>query len=477
MDIMKYTATELSEHIRAKDISAVEVVEAAIRNIKKYEENINAFITIDEEKALGQAKRVQRLIEKGNFEGRLAGVPIAVKDNICVAGLKNTCGSKMLYNFVPFYSASVIDKLVAEGAVIIGKTNMDEFGMGSSTETSFFGATKNPIDIRYIPGGSSGGSAAALAAGECICALGSDTGGSIRQPAAFCGVTGLKPTYGTVSRYGLVAYASSLEQIGPMANNVKDCALLLDCMAGRDEKDATSVKRVSYSFEKCVDKGVKGIRVGIPVSYFERESDREIREDVLKAAELLKENGSVVEEFEMNLTDYLTPAYYIIACAEASSNLARFDGVKYGYRAENYNNLQSMYENSRNSGFGEEVKRRIELGSFVLSSGYYHEYYLKAMKVKKLIKQEFSKAFEKYDVLLMPVTPMQAKKLGESLSDPVNIYRRDICTVAANLTGSPAISVPFGKSSSGMPIGVQLMADCFREDNILRVAHIIEKGR
>jgi len=387
-----------------------------------------------------------------------------------------TCASKILENFVPTYTAEAVLNLEKAGAVIIGKTNMDEFAMGSTTETSYYGVTKNPHNPEYVPGGSSGGSCAAVALSECFYALGSDTGGSIRQPSAFCGVVGLKPTYGTVSRYGLIAYGSSLDQIGPVAKDVTDCATILETIASYDTKDSTSVKRDDYHFTKALVDDVKGMKIGIPRDYLADGIDAEVKAAILKAADVLKEKGAIVEEFDLSLVEYAIPAYYVIASAEASSNLARFDGVKYGFRTAEEEGLHPMYKKTRSAGFGAEVKRRIMLGSFVLSSGYYDAYYLKALRTKALIKKAFDQAFQKYDVILGPAAPTTAPKLGESLSDPIKMYLGDIYTISVNLAGLPGISVPCGMDSKGLPIGMQLIGDCFMEHKIIRAAYSYEQS-
>ena len=396
---------------------------------------------------------------------------------MCTQGMKTTCSSKILYNFIPTYSSEAVKKLEEAGAVVIGKTNMDEFAMGSTTETSAFGETKNPWNTAHVPGGSSGGSCAVVAAEEVPYALGSDTGGSIRQPSSFCGVTGIKPTYGTVSRYGLIAYGSSLDQIGPIAKDVTDCATILETIASYDEKDSTSVNRQDTRFTEGLVDDVKGLKIGIPKDYFGEGLDPEVKEAVLGVAKTLEEKGAIVEEFDLGLVKYAIPAYYVIACAEASSNLARFDGVKYGYRTEDYTDLHNMYKKSRSEGFGPEVKRRIMLGSFVLSSGYYDAYYLKALKVKALIKKAFDDAFSKYDVILAPAAPTTAPKLGDSLSDPIQMYLGDIYTISVNLAGLPGISIPCGQDKNGLPIGAQLLGDCFQEKTIIRAAYSYEQTR
>ncbi|MDY3249549.1 MAG: Asp-tRNA(Asn)/Glu-tRNA(Gln) amidotransferase subunit GatA [Candidatus Choladocola sp.] len=477
MEIMELTALELGRKIKEKEISVREAAQASLKQIAALDQKINGFVTIDEEAALKRADQVQSSIADGTMTGPLAGVPAAVKDNICTEGLKTTCSSRILYNFVPTYSAEAVLNMERNGAVILGKTNMDEFAMGSTTETSAFGPTRNPWNTDHVPGGSSGGSCAAVAACEVPYALGSDTGGSIRQPGSFCGVTGLKPTYGTVSRYGLIAYGSSLDQIGPIAKDVSDCAAVLEMIASHDRKDSTSIARTDCDFTSALVDDVKGMRIGIPTDYFGEGLDEEVKKAVLEAADVLRQKGAVVEEFDLSLVEYAIPAYYVIASAEASSNLARFDGVKYGYRAADYEGLHNMYKKSRSEGFGEEVKRRIMLGSFVLSSGYYDAYYLKALRTKAMIKQSFDRAFEKFDVILAPAAPTTAPKLGESLSDPLKMYLGDIYTISVNLAGLPGISVPTHTDSAGLPIGMQIIGNCFREKQIIRAAYAYEQAR
>lgn len=477
MSIMSLTAVALGRKIKDKEVTVEEAVRAALDAVKAKEDKINSFVTIDEEGALKRAAEVQKMIDEGTLTGPLAGVPVAIKDNMCTKGLLTTCSSKILYNFIPTYTAEAVKKLEDAGAVIIGKTNMDEFAMGSTTETSAFGETKNPWNTDHVPGGSSGGSCAAVAAEEVPYALGSDTGGSIRQPSSFCGVTGIKPTYGTVSRYGLIAYGSSLDQIGPVAKDVTDCATILEVISSYDEKDSTSVKREDYHFTEALVDDVQGLRIGIPRDYLGEGLDSEVKSAVLDAAKALEEKGAIVEEFDLGLVNYAIPAYYVIACAEASSNLARFDGVKYGYRTEEYEGLHNMYKKSRSEGFGAEVKRRIMLGSFVLSSGYYDAYYLKALRVKALIKKAFDEAFSRYDVILGPAAPTTAPKLGESLNNPIQMYLGDIYTIAVNLAGLPGISLPCGMDSKGLPIGLQLLGDCFQEKKIIRAAYSFEQTR
>ncbi len=477
MSILHMTAVELAAAIKRKEVTVKEAVLTVLDQIEKTESLYNCYVTVDREGALKQAEEVQQKIDEGELTGALAGVPVAIKDNMCTEGLLTTCSSRILGNFVPTFSAEAVLNLKKAGAVILGKTNMDEFAMGSTTETSAFGETRNPWNPEHVPGGSSGGSAAAVAAEECFYALGSDTGGSIRQPASFCGVVGLKPTYGTVSRYGLIAYGSSLDQIGPLCKDVTDCATIMEVIASRDIKDSTSVKREDTDFTSALTDDVKGMRIGIPKDYFGEGLDPEVKEAVLKAANVLKEKGALVEEFNLSLTEYAIPAYYTIAAAEASSNLERFDGIKYGYRTQEYQGLHNMYKKSRSEGFGAEVKRRIMLGSFVLSSGYYDAYYLKALRVKALIKKAFDEAFAKYDIILGPVAPTTAPKLGESLSDPIKMYLGDIYTISVNLAGLPGISLPCGRDSKGLPIGLQLIGDCFKEKDLIRAAYTYEKAR
>ncbi len=477
MSLMSLTAVELGKKIKAKEVTVVEAVQEALDAVEKKEKDVNSFVTVMRKEALEKAKEVQEKIDNGELTGPLAGVPVAIKDNMCTKGTLTTCSSKILGNFVPTYTAQAVANLEEAGAVIIGKTNMDEFAMGSTTETSAFGPTKNPWNTEHVPGGSSGGSCAAVAAEECSYALGSDTGGSIRQPSSFCGVTGIKPTYGTVSRYGLIAYGSSLDQIGPVAKDVTDCATILEVIASHDTKDSTSVEREDYDFTSALVDDVKGIKIGIPKDYFGEGLDPEVKEAVLAAAKVLEQKGAIVEEFDLSLVEYAIPAYYTIACAEASSNLERFDGVKYGYRAKEYQGLHNMYKKSRSEGFGAEVKRRIMLGSFVLSSGYFDAYYLKALRTKALIKKAFDKAFEKYDIILGPAAPTTAPKLGESLSDPLKMYLGDIYTISVNLAGLPGISLPCGTDSKGLPIGLQLIGDCFAEKKLIRTAYAYEQTR
>lgn len=478
MGILDYTAVQLANKIKAHEVSAIDATKAVLEQIDKTENEYNCYVTIDKEGALKQAEEIQKRIDAGELqESPLAGVPVAIKDNMCTEGMLTTCSSKILGNFIPTFSAEAVINLQKAGAIIIGKTNMDEFAMGSTTETSAFGPTKNPVNPEHVPGGSSGGSAAAVAANECFYALGSDTGGSIRQPAGYCGVVGMKPTYSTVSRYGLIAYGSSLDQIGPLCKDVTDCATILEVIASHDPKDSTSVDRKDTDFTTALVEDVKGMKIGIPRDYLGEGLDEEVKTAILNAAKVLEEKGAMVEEFDLGLVEYAIPAYYTIAAAEASSNLERFDGIKYGYRTKEFTDLHNMYKKTRSEGFGPEVKRRIMLGSFVLSSGYYDAYYLKALRVKALIKKAFDEAFAKYDVILGPVAPTTAPKLGESLSDPIKMYLGDIYTISINLAGLPGICVPCGKDSKGLPIGLQLIGDCYKEKNIIKAAYTYEQAR
>lgn len=478
MSIMSLTAVELGKKIKSGEIGVAEAAKAALEETRRREDQINSYVTVlDEKTILARAEEVQKQIDSGELDSPLAGVPTAIKDNMCTKGILTTCSSKILENFVPSYSAEAVRNLEKAGAVIIGKTNMDEFAMGSTTETSAYGITRNPHNTDHVPGGSSGGSCAAVAAWECSYALGSDTGGSIRQPSSFCGVTGIKPTYGTVSRYGLIAYGSSLDQIGPIAKDVTDCATILEAISSYDKKDSTSIQREDLDFTSALVADVKGMRIGIPRDYFGEGLDPQVKAAIEKAAGVLEENGALLEEFDLSLVEYAIPAYYVIASAEASSNLSRFDGVKYGYRTGDYEGLHNMYKKTRSEGFGPEVKRRIMLGSFVLSSGYYDAYYLKALRTKALIKKAFDQAFERYDMILAPAAPTTAPKIGESLSDPIKMYLGDIYTISVNLAGLPGISLPCGKDDKGLPIGMQLIGDCFQEKKIIRAAYTFKQNR
>lgn len=472
MNLSKLTIHEAHELLSKKKISSEELTRAVLDRIDKVEEGIRAFLTVDKERALEMSKEVDK---EGDFSSPLAGIPVAIKDNICTKDLKTTCASKILANFVPPYDATVCEKLKSEKAVIIGKTNMDEFAMGSSTENSGFFATRNPWDVDRVPGGSSGGSAAAVAADECIFALGSDTGGSIRQPASYCGVVGLKPTYGRVSRYGLVAYASSLDQIGPITKDVTDCAIALNAIAGWDERDSTSVNLPVPDFTKSLVEDVKGMKMGLPKEYLGEGVEPEVKEAILSAARVFEEMGAFVEEISLPHTEYALWAYYIIAPAEASSNLARYDGIKYGIRAKDYEDLIDLYKKTRSEGFGREVKRRIMLGTYALSSGYYDAYYLKAQKVRTLVKTDFDKAFEKYDVIIAPTAPTPAFRIGEKTGDPLKMYMSDVCTIPVNMAGLPAISIPCG-FSGGLPIGLQIIGKPFDEATVIRAAYTFEQA-
>jgi len=473
--LYEYTAHELAKMIRSKDVTVPQIVASVYDNIDNVEKDINAYISLQKEEAMKKAEEIQKEFDSGKDMPILAGIPIAVKDNICTKNMKTTCASKMLENFEPPYNATVIEKLEEQGAIIIGKANLDEFAMGGSTENSAFKLTKNPHNLECVPGGSSGGSAASVAANEAILSLGSDTGGSIRQPSSFCGVVGLKPTYGTVSRYGLVAFASSLDQIGPIAKDVEDVAILFNAISGHDEKDTTSVNMEHPDYTKALTKGVEGLKIGLPKEFFGEGINKEVKETILKKVEELKEQGAVVEEFSMPSIDRALSIYYIISSAEASSNLSRYDGVKYGYRSKDSNGINEMYENTRSEGFGPEVKRRIMLGTYVLSSGYYDAYYNKALKARTLVINEFNKAFEKYDVIVGPTAPTTAFKIGEKVNNPLEMYLADICTVPVNIAGLPAISVPVGTDSKNLPIGMQIIGKAFYESTILRIAYNVEK--
>ncbi|MDD7757515.1 MAG: Asp-tRNA(Asn)/Glu-tRNA(Gln) amidotransferase subunit GatA [Clostridiales bacterium] len=473
----KYSIKELVKKIQDKEISCVEVVDYYIKEIEKKEDKIDAFLLLQTEDALKKAKELDEKIAKGEKVGRLVGIPIAIKDNMCTRGVKTTCASKMLEDFVPPYDATVIKKLEEEDAILIGKTNLDEFAMGSSTENSAFKITKNPIDITRVPGGSSGGSAAAVGAKMVPLALGSDTGGSIRQPASFCGIVGMKPTYGLVSRYGLIAFGSSLDQIGPFSMTVEDNAYLLNILAGEDELDGTTAKGLDKKdYTENIDSGIEGMKIGIPKEFIEEEGlDSEIKDVILKDIEALRQLGAEVEEFSLPTTkDGLAP-YYIISSAEASSNLARFDSIRYGYRTKEFTSVEELVEKSRSEGFGREVKRRIMLGTYALSSGYYDAYYNKAQKFRAKLKQDFKEAFKKYDIIIGPVSPILPFKIGERCEDPTAMYLADIYTININLATVPALSMPGGKSSDGLPIGLQLIGDVFTEEKIYKVAYALEK--
>lgn len=476
MDLYQHTAKELRQKLLGKECSAAEIAQSVFSRIDACEERVGAYVTLDRENALAAAEAVDKKIAAGEEIGPLAGIPVAVKDNICTRDVLTTCASRMLYNFRPPYNATVVERLQGADYVMTGKANMDEFAMGSSSETSYFKKTANPHDLTRVPGGSSGGSAAAVAAGEAVLSLGSDTGGSIRQPASLCGVIGLKPTYGSVSRYGLVAFASSLDQIGPFGRCVEDVAALYGVICGKDPMDATTARHDYPDFAAALKGDVKGLCVGVPKEYFGPGVDPEVKELVHGALRELEGAGAVLREISLPSTEYALPAYYIISSAEASSNLARFDGVKYGFRAEEYDSLTDMYEKTRSQGFGDEVKRRIMLGTFVLSSGYYDAYYNKAKLFQKALRAEFAAAFQDCDVIATPTSPTTAFKLGENIGDPLKMYAADICTIAVNIAGLPGLSVPCG-SSQGMPVGMQLIGPRFSEARLFDAAYAFQQLR
>lgn len=475
MELYNKTASELSVMLKNKEISSVELASSVFNRIEKVESKVDAYVTLNKENALEKAKAIDSKISAGEMLHPLAGIPIGIKDNISTKGLRTTCSSKMLENYVPPFNATVMNKIDDAGMIVTGKLNMDEFAMGSSTENSYFKKTKNPFDETRIPGGSSGGSAAAVAAREAIVTLGSDTGGSIRQPASYCGVVGLKPTYGTVSRFGLVAFASSLDQIGPIGKSVEDVAMLQSFINGYDKMDATSAYREYPDYKANLTSDVKGLRIGLPKEYFGDGIDENVKVAVMNAVKELEKQGAVVREISLPSTDYALSSYYIISSAEASSNLARYDGVKYGFRAENYDNLIDMYEKTRSEGFGDEVKRRIMLGTFVLSSGFYDAYYKKAKLLQRRISNEFSESFKDIDVIATPTVPSTAFKIGENIGDPVKMYATDVCTVTINIAGLPAMSIPCGYDNAGLPIGLQLIGDKFTEQKLLNTAYAYEK--
>ncbi len=476
MEIFEMTALEVAQKIKNKEITSMDAVESVAKAYEAKDSTYGCYTSFDKESALAQAELVQKRIDAGEATSPLAGVPIGIKDNICEKGKLTSCSSKILYNFKPPYDATVIKNLKSADMVPLGKLNMDEFAMGSTSETSFYGPTKNPWDITRVPGGSSGGAAASVAADESICALGSDTGGSVRQPCSFCGVTGLKPTYGAVSRYGLIAYASSLDQIGPIGKNVLDVAAVFNTIKGKDIKDGTSMESEIFTLDAIKTDNLKGIKVGIPVDFFGEGINGEVADSVKNAAKTLQELGAEIEEFSMPIVKYAIPTYYIIACAEACSNLSRFDGIKYGYKAEDCNNLRDVYFKSRSEGFGMEVKKRIMLGNFVLSSGYFDAYYKKALQAKGLICKAFGEAFEKYDFILGPVAPTTALKMGEGLSDPLAMYLGDIYTVMINIAGLPSLALPCGFDKDGMPIGMQLIGKPFDEKTILTAGNTYQQN-
>ncbi|WP_294471497.1 Asp-tRNA(Asn)/Glu-tRNA(Gln) amidotransferase subunit GatA [uncultured Intestinimonas sp.] len=475
MELWELTALELGGLIQKGEVSPVEAARAALDRLAGEQPRNNAFVTtLEEEQVLARAKAVEAVLGRGEALSPLAGVPMALKDNICTRGIRTSCASKILGDFAPPYNATLAERLQAAGGVLLGKLNMDEFAMGSTSETSWYGPTRNPWDLERAPGGSSGGAAAAVAAGECWYAIGSDTGGSIRQPASYCGVTGMKPTYGTVSRYGLIAYASSLDQMGPLARSAADCAAVLDLVMGRDRRDSTSLDVPVGGLLTSLAGDIRGLRIGLPADCFGEGLDGEVRAAVLAAAQVLRDRGAVVEECVLPIMNYVVPTYYIIASAEASSNLSRFDGVKYGWRAEGYEDLTDLYEKTRTEGFGAEVKRRILLGTFVLSTGYYDAYYKKALQVKAVIKEAYDAAFQQYDLLLTPVSPTTAPRLGESLKDPLKMYLSDIYTVPLNLAGLPGLSMPCGFDGQGLPIGAQLIGPALGEAKVLAAAHAFQ---
>ena len=475
MNLCELTVHELIEKKEKNEVTSEEITKSYIENIKNKEDKIGAFINTYTEEALSVAKLVDS--DKSKVRRKYAGIPIGIKDNICTKDMKTTCASRMLENFVSPYDATVITKIKEEEMPILGKLNLDEFAMGGSTEHSAMHITKNPHNLDKVPGGSSGGSAAAIAANMVPWALGSDTGGSIRQPASFCGIVGLKPTYGLVSRYGLVAFASSLDQIGPMAKDVEDTALLLNLIAGQDEKDATSAKIEKKDYTKALKRDVKGLKIGIPKEFFAEGIEEDVRNSIEEVIKEYEKMGAIIEEFSLDVAKYSLASYYIIACAEASSNLGRFDGIRYGYRSKNIESLKDIYINSRSEAFGDEVKRRIILGTYVLSSGYYDAYYKKAQKVRTLVKNEFAKAFQKYDIIIAPTSPTVAFDIGGKIQSPMQMYLADIYTVSVNIAGLPAISVPCGKNRENMPIGVQLIGKPFNEETILKAAYTLEQER
>lgn len=475
LKLYELTAHEIRDMLRKKEISAKEVLDNTFERINNVEEKVNSYITLTKDKAYKEAERVDKAIRDGEKLPDLAGIPMTIKDNMCTEGIETTCASKILKNFVPPYDSEVYRRLNAEGSIMVGKANMDEFAMGSSTENSAVKVSRNPWDIDRVPGGSSGGSAAAVAAGEAYFSLGSDTGGSIRQPAALCGVVGMKPTYGLVSRYGLVAFASSLDQIGPFTKDVEDCALVMNCISGHDSKDSTSLNAPEFDFKKALVNDVKGLKIGLPKEYFSEGIDGEVKSIVLEAVKVLEDMGAHVEEMSLPYSKYALPVYYIAASAEASSNLSRYDGVRYGYRSDSYEDLADLYVKTRSEGFGPEVKRRIMLGTYALSSGYYDAYYKKALQVKTLIKEDFERAFQSYDVLISPTTPTTAFGIGEKAGDPLAMYLSDICTVPVNIAGTAAISVPCG-SKEGLPVGMQIIGKPLDEKTVLQTAYAYEKN-
>lgn len=476
MNITELTVHELQEKIKNKELTITEINKAYIERINEKEKDVQAFITLTTDEALEKSKIIEEKVNKGEIKGELAGIPIGIKDNICIKGTKTTCASKMLENFIAPYNATVIEKINDENMISLGKTNMDEFAMGSSTENSYFKKTKNPWDLSRVPGGSSGGSAAAVASNMVPWALGSDTGGSIRQPAGCCGIVGLKPTYGLISRYGLIAYASSLDQIGTLTKDIEDTAILLNVIAGHDDKDTTSAEQEKKDYTKALRNDIKGLKIAVPKEFFGEGINEEVKAKLENAIEKYKELGAMVEEVSLDVAEYALATYYIIACAEASSNLGRFDGIRYGYRSPKFNNLRDIYINSRSEGFGDEVKRRIILGTYVLSSGYYDAYYKKAQQVRTLVKSRFDEIFENHDIILTPTAPTTAFKIGEKSDNPLEMYLSDICTVSVNIAGLPGLSMPCGVDSKGLPVGMQLIGKRFDEETILNAAYTYEQA-
>lgn len=476
MELPFLTIKEASDLIKKKELSPVELTQSILDRINKIDDNLNTYVTVLAEKALESAKKAQEDIASGNYLGPLHGIPLGLKDIFVTKDITTTCGSKMLENFIPPYNATVTEKLLNSGAVILGKNNMDEFAMGSSTETSYFGPTRNPWDLERVPGGSSGGSASATAASLCLGSVGTDTGGSIRQPAALCGVVGMKPTYGRVSRFGMIAFASSLDQAGPLTKTVEDTALILNVISGHDTKDSTCLNIPVPDYTKNLKNDLKGLKIGIPKEYFVEGMDKDVEDASRKAISSMEGLGAEIVEISLPHTEYAVLTYYIIAPSEASSNLARYDGVKYGFRAEGAESLRDMYFKTRAQGFGDEVKRRIMLGTYALSSGYYDAYYLKAQKVRTLIKNDFDEAFKKVDAIVAPTTPEVAFKIGEKTQDPIKMYLSDVLTIPCNIAGLPGISVPCGFSSDGLPIGIQVLGKLFDEETVIHVAHAYEQS-
>lgn len=475
MNITELTVHELKEKLEKKELTSYEIIKAYIEKIEEKEKDVQAFVTTLEKDALEKAEEIDKKIASGEIVEKLAGIPIGIKDNICTKGVNTTCSSKMLENFVAPYDATVMEKINSENLINLGKLNMDEFAMGGSTEHSYFHVTRNPWNLNKVPGGSSGGSAAAVAAGMVPWALGTDTGGSIREPASFCGVVGLKPTYGLVSRYGVVAFASSLDQVGPITKDVTDSAMLLNIITEKDKMDSTSVERPKVDYTKALKNDVKGLKIAVPKELFAEGINEEVKESLEKAIETYKKLGAEISEVSLNIAEYALASYYIIACAEASSNLGRFDGVRYGHRAKEFNNLKELYRNSRTEGFGPEVKRRIILGTYVLSSGYYDAYYKKAQQVRTLVMNKFKSVFDNYDVILTPTSPTVAFDIGSKINDPLAMYLADICTVSVNIAGLPGISIPCGVDKEGMPIGMQLIGNRFTEETLLNAAYTFEQ--